>query len=215
MPPAADNEDKWDEMAPLLADPALRPAPADIDAAAAQAQDLLRLRASTDLFRLGSAGAIQEKVTFPDAGPGATPGVIVMHVDDRVGQDADPALDGVLTVFNASPEAVTETVVELAGREYVLSPVQAEGADDVVRGTTYDAATGTVTVPARTVAVLVEVTEGEEPPSGPGTGRPSDRPTEPGRPGETPVGPPADRPGRGHDADRPGKHHSRVGKPAV
>ncbi|PFG40535.1 pullulanase-type alpha-1,6-glucosidase [Georgenia soli] len=215
LPPAADNEDKWDVMAPLLADPELRPAPSDIDAAAAQAQDLLRLRTSTDLFRLGSAEAIREKVTFPGSGPGATPGVIVMHVDDRLGEDADPALDGVLTVFNASPEAVTETVVELAGREYVLSPVQAEGADDVVKDTTYDAATGSVTVPARTVAVLVEVTAEPpaEPGTGPGTGRPSDRPTGPGRPADTPVGPPADRPGRGPDAERPGKHHTRAEKP--
>ncbi|MPV36651.1 pullulanase-type alpha-1,6-glucosidase [Georgenia subflava] len=159
LPPAADNADKWAVMAPLLADPELAPTPADIAASAAQAQDVLRLRSSTDLFRLGTAAAIQEKVTFPNSGPDATPGVIVMHVDDRAGADVDPELDGLLTVFNASPEAVTETVVELAGREYVLSPVQADGADEVVKGTTYDAATGTVTVPARTVAVLVEAGE--------------------------------------------------------
>jgi Domain of unknown function (DUF3372) len=34
--------------------------------------------------------------------------------------------------------------------------VQAAGADPVVRATTWDAATGTATVPARTVAVLVQ-----------------------------------------------------------
>ena len=215
LPPAADNEDTWDVMAPLLADPALRPAPSDIDAASAQAQDLLRLRASTDLFRLGSAEAIQEKVSFPGSGPEATPGVIVMHVDDRVGVDADPALDGLLTVFNASPGPVTETLVELAGRQYVLSPVQADGADDVVRTTTYDAASGTVTVPPRTVAVLVEVAPEATPPSGPGSGKPSDRPTGPGRPAETPVGPPADRPGRGPAGDVPAKSYSRAEKPGI
>ncbi|WP_454041192.1 pullulanase-type alpha-1,6-glucosidase [Cellulosimicrobium sp. Marseille-Q8652] len=156
LPMAADNEDKWPLMAPLLADPALKPSPEDIATASAQAQDLLRLRHSTELFRLGDADAIREKVTFPDSGADQEPGVIVMAVDDLVGADADPALDGLLAVLNASPEPVTETVGALAGRDYVLSPVQQEGGDDVVRATTWDATTGTVTVPARTVAVLVD-----------------------------------------------------------
>ncbi|WP_341360367.1 pullulanase-type alpha-1,6-glucosidase [Georgenia sp. M64] len=191
LPPEPDNGDKWDVMAPLLANPDLRPAPEHIAASAAQAQDLLRLRHSTDLFRLGSAQLIQEKVSFPASGPDAAPGVLVMHVDDLVGEDVDKKLDGVLTVFNASPEPVTQALPELAGREYALSRVQEQGADAVVRGTTWDAATGTVTVPARTVAVLVDAADG------PGTGQPGDRPTGPGEPAETPVGPPADRPGRG------------------
>ncbi|MBD5786888.1 pullulanase-type alpha-1,6-glucosidase [Cellulosimicrobium terreum] len=156
LPMAADNEDKWPLMAPLLADPALAPSPDDIATASASAQDLLRLRHSTELFRLGDADAIREKVTFPDAGAEQVPGVIVMSVDDTVGGDVDPALDGLLAVFNSSPEPVTQTVGVLADRDYVLSPVQQEGVDEVVRETTWDAATGTVTVPARTVAVLVE-----------------------------------------------------------
>ena len=44
----------------------------------------------------------------------------------------------------------------LAGSALALSPVQAAGSDPVVKGTTWDAATGTATVPARTVAVLVQ-----------------------------------------------------------
>jgi hypothetical protein len=83
-----------------------------------------------------------------------------MHVDDRRGADADPALDGLLAVVNARPDAVVERVPELAGRAYALSPVQAGGVDEVVRGTRWDAVTGTVSVPARTVAVLVEAGAG-------------------------------------------------------
>ncbi|HLT84575.1 MAG TPA: pullulanase-type alpha-1,6-glucosidase [Phototrophicaceae bacterium] len=197
LPPADDNGDAWDVMAPLLADPALRPAPADIEHSAAMAQDLLELRFSTDLFRLGTAELIHEKVTFPGSGPDATPGLLVMAVDDTAGDDdVDPTLDGVLAVFNASPEAITEQVDGFAGREFGLSPVQVDGADDVVRATTWDAASGTVTVPARTVAVLVEAQEVEptptptdptdpptdptDPPSGPGTGGPGDDGAGPG-----------------------------------
>ena len=61
LPPAADNQAKWVYQQPLLADPALKPTPADIAAATAQAQDLLRLRSSTPLFRLGSADLIEQR----------------------------------------------------------------------------------------------------------------------------------------------------------
>ncbi|WP_166845882.1 pullulanase-type alpha-1,6-glucosidase [Isoptericola sp. BMS4] len=157
LPMAADNEDTWPVMAPLLADAALTPAPGDIATASEQARDLLLLRGSTDLFRLGSADLVADKVSFPVSGPDATPGVIAMSIDDTAGDtDVDPDLDGVLAVFNASPEAQTVDLPTLAGREYALSPVQESGPDDVVRETTWDTDGGAVTVPARTVAVLVD-----------------------------------------------------------
>ncbi len=156
LPMAADNQDRWEFEAPLLANPELKPAPSDIATAHEQALDLLRLRSSTTLFRLGSADLINQKVSFPLAGPDATPGVITMLIDDTVGTDVDTALDGILVVFNASPSATTQTVPALAGRDFALSPIQRSGSDDVVRATTWDAATGTVTVPPRTVAVLVQ-----------------------------------------------------------
>lgn len=157
LPMAADNEDKWPYQGPLLADTALKPSPDDIELASAQARELLELRHSTELFRLGSAELIEQKVGFPGSGPGAVPGVITMSIDDLAGSsDVDPALDGVLVVLNASPSSATVEVPELAGREYALSPVQTGGADAVVRQTTWDAADGAVTVPGRTVAVLVD-----------------------------------------------------------
>ena len=59
-------------------------------------------------------------------------------------------------VFNASPEATTQVVADLAGRRFALTPALAKGSDPVVKTTTWDAKTGTVTVPARSVAVLVD-----------------------------------------------------------
>ncbi|WP_347338495.1 pullulanase-type alpha-1,6-glucosidase [Cellulomonas sp. WB94] len=156
LPPSADNQAMWVYDQPALANPALKPAAADIRAASSAADDLLRLRFSTDLFRLGSAQLIEQKVSFPDGGTTATPGVIVMRIDDTVGKDVDGSLKGVLVVLNASDEATTQTVPALAGRTLALSPVQAAGSDPVVKGTTWAKASGTVTVPARTVAVLVE-----------------------------------------------------------
>src|SRR5690606_21337905 len=76
----------------------------------------------------------------------------------------DPDVEGVLVVFNASDEEYSAVVDGEQGREYALSEVQATGSDDVVRATTWDAATGTVTVPARTVAVRVDAQAAAEPP---------------------------------------------------
>ena len=43
----------------------------------------------------------------------------------------------------------------MAGLGYTLHEVQADGADEVVKGASWDAETGTVSVPAHTVAVFV------------------------------------------------------------
>lgn len=153
LPMAADNADHWDVDRPLLADPALKPTAADIATSAANAATLLRLKAATPLFSLGNADAIRAKLTFPVA---THPGTILMAIDDRAGADADPALDGALVVFNAGADAVTETIPGLVGRSFALAPQQAGGADAVVTSTSWDAASGSVTVPARTVAVLFE-----------------------------------------------------------
>jgi pullulanase-type alpha-1,6-glucosidase len=155
LPPRADNEAKWEFMRPLLADPALEPGQADLRAAHERALDLLRIRFSSPLFRLGSAAQVQARVSFPVGGPDQSPGVIVMALDDRGGRDLDRRWEGIVVVFNASDEATTQTVPGQAGARYRLHPVQAGGGDPVVRGSVYDRRTGAFTVPARSVAVFV------------------------------------------------------------
>ena len=51
---------------------------------------------SGPLFHLGEAGLVQQKVSFPDGGPGQAPGVVVMHIDDSVGPDVDKDLRGLV-----------------------------------------------------------------------------------------------------------------------
>lgn len=157
LPPEADNKAHWDYARPLLADPGLKPGPADIAAALAQAKDLLRLRASSRLFRLSTAEAIRAKVTFPASGTAAArPGVIAMRIDDDAGAPVDDEHRQVLVVFNATPQAVSQVVPGMAGAALRLAPIQEGGADPVVRTATWDVAGGTAFVPARTVAVFVE-----------------------------------------------------------
>ena len=116
LPPERDNGGKWHVLAPLLADPRLKPTPPDIRAAHAQALDLLRLRASTRLFRLGTADLVQAKLTFPVANSWhQLPGVIVMALDDRR-NPVDEQWSGVLTVFNSTPWLVRQTMpLDLSG----------------------------------------------------------------------------------------------------
>jgi pullulanase-type alpha-1,6-glucosidase len=155
LPPAADNEYRWDILAPRLRDPDLRPTAADIADASAQAQTLLSMKRSTPLFSLGDADLIEEKLTFPVGGPNSPPGVIVMSIDDTIGPDIDPRLDGVLVGFNVGTETIQLSVRNLQGREFQLAPEQRAGDDGVVKASTWTAATGTLSIPARTVAVFV------------------------------------------------------------
>ncbi|MGB5934519.1 MAG: pullulanase-type alpha-1,6-glucosidase [Ornithinimicrobium sp.] len=155
LPPAPDNEDKWSYMQPLLADESLKPTSDDIETSSAMTQDLLRLRYSSPLFRLGNADAIAEKVSFPVSGTNrGRADVIVMHVDDTVGESVDPDRKGVLVVFNASGESVQQPVPGQRRVPWSLSQVQASGSDPVVREAAWDGIRGVATVPAYTVAVF-------------------------------------------------------------
>src|SRR5699024_946708 len=157
---------------------------------------------------LGDADLITQKVTFPNAGADATAGLLVMRIDDTVGEDVDPALDGVVTVFNASDEPITEAIDGMAGIDHRLHEVQADGADEVVKGARWDAESGTVTIPAHTVAVFVapQADGGEGPGDGdaPGDGEEPGDEEQPGD-GEEPGD--EEQPGDGEepgDGDAPG-----------
>ncbi len=149
------SDAKWAYAKPLLADPALKPTPADLRQAEAQSQSLLEIRRQRPLLQLGSAKLIQQKLSFPTGGPSQTPGVITMRIDDTVGRRVDRNLRGMLVVFNAGDTATSQTIPATAGQRYRLDPIQQGGPDPVVKTSRYNESTGSFTVPARTVAVFV------------------------------------------------------------
>lgn len=63
-------------------------------------------------------------------------------------------LGDLVVVFNATPQRQEQRVGAAAGHVYSLHPVQAAGADAVVKTSAYDEETGTFSVPRRTVAVF-------------------------------------------------------------
>ena len=160
LPVKSKNGAAWDHMRPLLENPDLKPSPEQIDTSSEIAMDFLRVRSSSRLFTLGSADLIRSKVSFPNSGEGAVDGTIVMLINDEAGagSDVDAALDGALVVFNATDKTMTTAVDGLAGRVFKLHEAQANGSDAVVKDSSFDAKTGSVTVPARTVAVFTQAT---------------------------------------------------------
>ncbi|HNT78147.1 MAG TPA: DUF3372 domain-containing protein, partial [Anaerolineae bacterium] len=154
LPPAWDNQPQWPVMRELLGNPALKPSPDDIQAAAAHFQEMLRLRQSSKLFRLETAQDVQERLTFFNTGPEQTPGLIVMALSDAVGADLDPDYELLVVLFNATQTPQTFAIDAFQGTDFALHPILAASADPVVRAARYDKTTGAFTVPGRTTAVF-------------------------------------------------------------
>ncbi|MEV2218226.1 pullulanase-type alpha-1,6-glucosidase [Streptomyces sp. NPDC050997] len=140
LPTAADNASKWPYAKPLLS--TVEVGCPQIEGASAAYRDLLRIRTTEKAFSLDTAAQVLSELSFPLSGKDETPGVITMRLGDLV------------VVFNATPQAREQRIDALAGTGYRLHPAQASGADPVVRSSSYQRASGTFTVPGRTVAVF-------------------------------------------------------------
>ncbi|HCT80109.1 MAG TPA: DUF3372 domain-containing protein, partial [Micromonosporaceae bacterium] len=138
LPPAWDNQARWEYARPLLGNASVKPTCAATDLTAARFQELLRIRRSSPLFSLSSAADVQRTVSFPLSGLNETPGVITMVLRGN-GQT-------VVVVFNATGGTATQQVPGLGSLTAVPS------VDPAMASASYD---GTAfTVPARTVAVF-------------------------------------------------------------
>ena len=157
LPRAAVNQDNWPLIQPLLENPALKPARADIAKTTAMMQELLKLRYSSPLFRLPTAQDVINRVSFFNNGPNQIPGLIVMRLSDMVGADLDPRAEQFVVLVNANDEAQTFSDAAFVGASLTLHPFQAYGVDPVVKTSSFNAATGAFTVPARTTAVFSDV----------------------------------------------------------
>ncbi len=158
LPPAFSNDslDDWPVEQPLLANAGLKPEPTDITHAHALFMDWLKIRQSSPLLRLRTGTEVMQKLKFFNVGPAQIPGLIVMAIDDRVGQPVDPKARSLVAVINATTQPQSYALPGYAGRSLRLHPVQQSGADDVVKTSTFSSATGIVNIPARTAAVFVE-----------------------------------------------------------
>ena len=165
LPNAAKDQANWPLVRQLFADATIAPGPADIAAASAHFQDVLRVRTSSPLFRLRTEAEVLRRVDFLNSGPAQVPGLIVMTISDGTctSGDLDPVRDGLVVIVNTDKVAQSYTVPGGAGA--VLHPVLAASSDAVVK--TSSVSGEVFTVPPRTTAVF------ELPQAGaPGTGLP-------------------------------------------
>ena len=155
VPPQPDNGESWPLMAPLLADPANRPAPADIAKARDMFNDLLKIRASTTLLRLRTAADVESRLRFLNVGPNQNPVVQVGHLQGK--GYAGAAFQELLYFINVDKVAQTLTLPEEAGKAYRLHPVHTAtaAADARALSAKFDARQGQFTIPARTAVVYV------------------------------------------------------------
>ncbi|MEO6264304.1 MAG: alpha-1,6-glucosidase domain-containing protein [Luteimonas sp.] len=156
LPPANDNREDWPLMRPLLADADIAPTPREIAFARDAFRDLLRIRASSTLFRLRAADDIKQRLRFHNTGPAQNPVVIAGHLDGAGYPGAGFA--EILYLVNVDKRAQTLVLPAERGKAYVLHPVQQnrDAADPRPRDAArYKAGTGRFVVPARTAVVYV------------------------------------------------------------
>lgn len=148
LPPAEKNKDHWGLYGTLLSDPNLKVSAADRVRASDHLREMLAVRGSSPLFRMESAAQVQSGLTFLNAGPQQTPGVIVMKLGGKEGPYRD-----IVVVFNGSGAAVNVRDAALSGLQLSLHPVLQKSSDAVVKQS--KAAGGALSVPALTTAVFV------------------------------------------------------------
>ncbi|WP_037656489.1 alpha-1,6-glucosidase domain-containing protein, partial [Streptomyces achromogenes] len=100
LPPAADNQSKWDYARPLLT--TVKIGCPQITGTSAAYRDLLKIRTTEKSFSLATTTEVQDHLSFPLSGKDETPGVITMK------------LGGLVVVFNATPEQQQQRISALA-----------------------------------------------------------------------------------------------------
>jgi pullulanase len=157
LPIASQNQGQWPIMTPLLSNPVYTPLPANIAYSEAAFGELLKIRYSSELFRMATFEEVQRNLTFLNTGQNQTPGLIVMKLDANGGNYG--MYKHIVVIFNATNAAVTFTDSRLQGLALHLHPVQRNSIDPTTRQSTFNSKAGTATVPALTTAVFVAETE--------------------------------------------------------
>ena len=155
LPPKRDNGESWPLMRPLLADSSIKPTATEIRWTRDAFFDLLRIRASSTLFRLRSANDIVQRLTFYNTGSAQVPTVLVGHLNGDGYEGA--RFRELVYLINVDKAEHAVSIEALRGRAFELHPVhRAPGAADTRAAlATWNPVTGTFSVPPRTAVVWV------------------------------------------------------------
>jgi pullulanase len=149
------NGADWPVQQPLLANALIKPTPTQIAWARDQFRDLLRIRKSTSLLHMANPDDIKARLKFYNNGSAQVPTVIVGDIDGSGYAGAN--FQELAYFVNVDKQAHQLVIPQLAAKPFVLHPVhRATGAADTrAAQASYDASTGTFSVPARTAVVFV------------------------------------------------------------
>ncbi|MCM5682106.1 DUF3372 domain-containing protein [Schlegelella sp. S2-27] len=158
LPPAEKNAEGWELMKPFLSNAAIRPGAAPVVAAREAVMDLMRVRKDSTMLRLRTGDDVKACVSFPDQAS-QRDGLVVMRIAGQKaggGACGDGKYASVVVLVNAGTAVQSYPVAGYAGKTVMLHPLLAAGSDPRVKTAGFASASGTFTVPARTVAVFVE-----------------------------------------------------------
>ncbi|MCV2352062.1 alpha-1,6-glucosidase domain-containing protein [Paucibacter sp. Y2R2-4] len=157
LPPKADNGEFYPRLSEFLSDASLKPSPAELAWSRDAFRDLLKIRASSMLFRLRSAEEVQRRLRFLNTGPQQNPVLVAGLLDGR--GLADAGFKRVLYMINVAPTTQQLQLPEAERMNWVLHPVHlAPGAADQApaQQARWDAGSRTFSVPGRTAMVWVQ-----------------------------------------------------------
>lgn len=147
LPPATDNQANWAIMKPLLADAKLKAGGAEIAFTRDWFEALLKVRASSELFRMRTLADVQKNLQFFNTGPRQIPGVIAMRLGEA---------RGMVVVFNATATNISLQDDALKGRKLGLHPALLQLNDPALKSAKFNSTSGTVEAPALTTVVFVD-----------------------------------------------------------
>ncbi|MCX2864720.1 DUF3372 domain-containing protein [Paucibacter sp. PLA-PC-4] len=156
LPPKSDNGANYALLRPVLNNPLIKPEPAQIRWTRDAFLDLLRIRASSSLFRLDSAAAVQQRLQFHNTGPQQNPLLLVGELDGR--GLAGAGFERLIYIVNVAGTSQSLYLASARGLAYRLHPVhRAPQAADKrpAEQAGFEPQTGRFTVPARTALVYV------------------------------------------------------------
>jgi len=157
LPLAGVNQGNWQYMAPVLANPLIKPDTRAIVQARDVFEDFLAIRKDSTLFRLRTGQDVSERLRFHNVGPDQVPGLVVMSLDGANPRPYPGAgYARVVVLLNVDKTVKTFAIPELKGKKLALHSIQRRGSDEVVKAADYDRDSASFSVPARTVAVFVQ-----------------------------------------------------------
>lgn len=163
LPQQGDNGSRWDAYATPALTTVAKPSSTTANLTANMVMDLLKVRYSSPLFRLGTLSNVQQRLTYIGSGPKQVPGLITMRLLDAGAVGASKKLanidknyKSIVVVFNSTTKTQVVTSSVLKNSKITLSPIQLKSADSIVKRSKYNAKAGSLTVPAQTVAVFVQ-----------------------------------------------------------